>query len=327
MQIGLTLGKFAPLHRGHQLVIETALAENDHLIVILYDAPETGIPLPVRASWFRRLYPSVEIIESWDGPTVVGDQPEITRLHDEYIRSVLGGRHIDRFYSSEFYGQHVSRGLGCIDRRIDPGRRRVPVSGTVIRSDPFAHRAFLDPIVYRDLVTKVLFVGAPSTGKTTLAERLAREYDTVWMPEYGREYWTEHQVNHRLSLEQLVEIAEGHREREDALALEAHRYLFVDTDATTTLMFSIYYHDRAHPRLVELADDARNRCDVVFLCEDDIPFEETDRSGEANRTWFQARIREDLAARGMAYHALRGTVEERIDRVSQVLGRFRKFGG
>ncbi len=38
---GLTLGKFAPLHKGHQLVIETALAEMDEVISIIYDAPKT----------------------------------------------------------------------------------------------------------------------------------------------------------------------------------------------------------------------------------------------------------------------------------------------
>jgi len=63
----------------------------------------------------------------------------------------------------------------------------------------------------------VVFLGAPATGKTTIASRLAMDYNTVWMPEYGREYWEKHQVNRRLSGEQLLEIAEGHLEREEAL--------------------------------------------------------------------------------------------------------------
>ncbi len=32
---GLTLGKFAPLHRGHQLLIDTALAEVDELVITI----------------------------------------------------------------------------------------------------------------------------------------------------------------------------------------------------------------------------------------------------------------------------------------------------
>ena len=38
---GLTLGKCAPLHRGHQMVIETGLSEMDEMVIIIYDVPET----------------------------------------------------------------------------------------------------------------------------------------------------------------------------------------------------------------------------------------------------------------------------------------------
>jgi hypothetical protein len=59
-------------------------------------------------------------------------------------------------------------------------------------------------------------VGAPSTGKSTLAQQAAGAFMTEWVPEYGREYWEKHQVDRRLSAAQLVEIAEGHRDRENA---------------------------------------------------------------------------------------------------------------
>ncbi|WP_144530121.1 adenylyltransferase/cytidyltransferase family protein, partial [Peribacillus simplex] len=36
-KLGLTLGKFAPLHKGHQFMIETALQEVDELIVVIYE--------------------------------------------------------------------------------------------------------------------------------------------------------------------------------------------------------------------------------------------------------------------------------------------------
>jgi hypothetical protein len=37
-------------------------------------------------------------------------------------------------------------------------------------------------------VERVCILGAESTGKTTLARRLAERYETVWNPEYGRPY-------------------------------------------------------------------------------------------------------------------------------------------
>jgi NadR type nicotinamide-nucleotide adenylyltransferase len=285
MTTGFVLGKFAPLHRGHQLLIETALIENDRVIVMIYDAPDvTGVPLPIRSRWLSTLYPTAHIIEAWDGPLKVGDTPEIKKMHEEYLLKTLEGQPISNFYSGEFYGQHVSAALGARDRRVDPDRLQFPVSATAVRENAYAHRQFLDPIVYRDLITRVVFLGAPSTGKTTLARELAKVYKTVWVPEYGREYWDAHQNERRLTLEQLVEIAEGHRTREDGLIVDADRTIFIDTDATTTFMFSLYYHGRAHPRLVELAGETLQRYDLFFLCGDEIPYNDTwDRSGSFGR--------------------------------------------
>lgn len=77
------------------------------------------------------------------------------------------------------------------------------------------------------------------------------------MPEYGREYWEQHQVNRRLTPAQLVEIAKGHLQREAALFYQAHQYLFVDTNAITTYMFALSYHGRVLPRLAELGAAGR----------------------------------------------------------------------
>ncbi len=318
---GLTLGKYAPLHKGHQFVIETALAEMDHVVVIIYNAPETTrIPLTTRANWLRDLYPTVEIIEAWDGPTEVGDTHEIKRAQEDYILNRLKIKGVTHFYSSEFYGDHMSRALGAVNRLVDPARLRVPITATQIRENPYAYRQFLSPRLYRDLIANIVLLGAPSTGKTTLAERLAQEYGTVWMPEYGREYWEQHRVDRRLSLEQLVEIAEGHLEREEALLAQATRYLFTDTNAITTCLFSLYYHGRAAPRLVQLARQSETRYDLVLLCETDIPYDDTwDRSGEMNRETFQQQIVAGLQNRHIPYIAVRGDLETRVRDVKGTL--------
>ena len=325
---GLTLGKFAPLHKGHQLIIDTALSETDHLLVLIYNCPDmTDVPLNVRASWIRDIYPNVEVMEAWDGPLEIGDTPQIKRMHEEYILKTLAGRQITHFYSSEFYGEHVSQALGAVNRLVDPSRAKLPVSGTLLRENPYQYRQFIHPRVYRDLITNVVFLGAPSTGKTTIAEKLAQEFGTVWMPEYGREYWDTHHVDRRLTLEQLTEIAEGHLERENALLGEANRYLFTDTNAQTTYIFSLYYHGKADKRLIDYANAASSRYDLVFLCDVDIPYDDTwDRSGEGNRQVFQQQIVGDLAERKVPYFVLRGSVEARIAYVRQVLNHFRKYG-
>lgn len=324
---GLTLGKYAPLHKGHQWVIETALAEMEQVTILIYPCPEvTLIPLSVRADWLRQLYPQAHIIEAWGGPTEVGDTPTIKKAHEDYILHTLKLRGITHFYSNEFYGEHMSHALGAINRQLDSSRQTIPISATQIRQHPYQHRAFVHPIVYRDLVTQVVFVGAPSTGKTTLAERMAQEYNTVWMPEYGREYWEQHQIKRRLSLRQLVEIAQQHLAREDQLLYQANRYLFSDTNALTTAIFSMYYHGKVAKPLAQLASLAAQRYDLVFLCEADIPYDDTwDRSGDANRQAFQQQIRDDLLRRKIPFFSLTGDLENRVQQVKNILSKYHKF--
>jgi NadR type nicotinamide-nucleotide adenylyltransferase len=320
-KIGLTLGKFAPFHRGHHYLLETALREMDELVVLVYDCPEViRVPLAVRANWVRRCYPAAEVIEAWNCPREVGDTPEIKKINEDYVFQLLPGREFSHFYCSEFYGEHMSQALGAINRLVDPGRGYIPISATQIRADPYAQRHFLDPRIYRDLITNVVLLGAPSTGKTTLAAALAAEYQTVWMPEYGREYWDAHQVNRRLTLAQLLEIAQGHLVREEQRLQDARRYLFSDTNAITTYLFSRYYHGRAEPLLRQLAAQCAQRYQRVFLCEDDIPYDATpDRSGEVQRREFQVAMRRYLDRHGIAYSPIRGSLTERIAAVKQIL--------
>ncbi len=325
-KMGLTLGKFAPLHKGHQHMIETALREMDELCVMIYDSDLTDIPLHVRSRWIRTLYPNAHVIEAWDGPQVVGDTPVIKKLHEDYILSRLKGIPITHFYCNEFYGEHVSRALGAQNRQIDYTRKAFPISSTMIREDPYRYRQFLHPLVYGDLITKVVFLGAMSTGKTTICEAVAKKYNTVWMPEYGREYWEQHHVDRRVAPEQLAEIARVHVQREDAMAAQANRYLFVDTNAITTYMFAMDYHGGALPELEVLAMKAQSRYDLCFLCLDDIPYDDTwDRSGDQKRHVFQKMIVADLKERRLPYIELVGTLQQRVATVERALSRFRKY--
>jgi NadR type nicotinamide-nucleotide adenylyltransferase len=320
MKRGLTLGKYAPFHRGHQLVIETALAEMDEVQVVIYDAPETHIPLSVRAAWIRSLYPQVEVIEARNGPTAVGYSAEIKRIHERYLIDTLKIEGITHFYSSEPYGEHMSAALGAVDRRVDEQRKTVPISATQIRENPYALRSFVDPVVYRNLVVNVVLLGAPCSGKTTLAQQLAVEFGTQWMPEYGREYWEAHQVERRLTPEQLLEIAQGHLVREDQKLLQANRYLFTDTNALTTAHFAKDYHGSVQPELAQLADQAVSRYQLVLLCAIDFPYVDSwDRSGEVNRQHFQSEIIAELHKRKLDYFEITGSVTERVAQVKGIL--------
>lgn len=323
---GLTLGKFAPFHRGHEFLIEKALSEVDELFVLIYDTPVTPIPLSVRAKWIKSLYPSVHVIECWDGPDGYSNERSFEILQEKYILRMLNGQKITHFYSSEFYGAHVSKCLGAMDCRVDEARINIPVCATHIRENPYLYREYISDVVYKDLITKVVFLGAMSTGKSTLAEALAQKYETTWVREYGREYWEKNQINRRVRLEEFDLICQGHLELEESEIMKANRYLFIDTNAITTYMYCMDYHGRSTDFLTQKALENSSRYDLFFLCEDDIPYDDTwDRSGPQKREIFHKKIIADLKERQIPYIPLKGTVEERVDRVGEILKSFQKY--
>ena len=325
--VGLALGKFAPLHKGHELVLDTATRQTDEQIFVIYDSPSaTDIPLRIRANWIRKLYPNAQVIEAWGGPEQVGLDPETMLKQEEFLVKLLGELKVTHFFSSEEYGEHVAARLGAINFSVDIPRSSFPISGTEIRRDLFANKSFVSPIVYRDLVLNVVFLGAPGSGKSTIAEECSKVFQTVFMPEYGREYWENNNVVRRLTLEQLEEIAIGHIDREEIQIQLANRYLFVDTDASTTSIFAEYYHGDSSEFLIQKSKEASSRYDLVFLCMPDFAYVETeDRSGDVARQEFHDRIVDYLKYSKRPYVELYGSVDERIQKVKDVLSKTSKF--
>lgn len=170
------------------------------------------------------------------------------------------------------------------------------------------------------VIKKIVFLGGPSTGKTTLCEALAEKFNTITVPEYGREYWQEHQVNRRLTPEQLLHIAQTQNQWEDQASIQASEFLFCDTSAFTTWHFAMHYHQQALPALEQLAKECWQRYDLVVLCGDDIPYDDTwERSGDANRHEFQTFLCQYLTEHKIEYVEIKGSVKQRVARVLEAL--------
>jgi cytidyltransferase-like protein len=152
--VGLIIGKFAPLHKGHCYLIESALRQVDHLIILVYDVPElTHIPVEKRMHWIKRSYPEAEVINAGIGPKETGDSPEINKLHIDYAKSKLPlNAKIDFVFSSEDYGKYLAEALCAENVLVDKERVSIPISAGVIRGNLENYKKYLDDFVYADLL-------------------------------------------------------------------------------------------------------------------------------------------------------------------------------
>ena len=67
-----------------------------------------------------------------------------------------------------------------------------------------------------ETIKKIVIIGPESTGKSTLCEKLAAHYQTLWVPEYAREYLEKHGTDY--SYEDLLTIAKGQIELEERIS-------------------------------------------------------------------------------------------------------------
>lgn len=98
----------------------------------------------------------------------------------------------------------------------------------------------------------VVLHGPESTGKSTLAARLAARFGTVWVPEYGRTYCEAHGTD--LTPADLIAIMEGHVAARRLAEAEAQDLLIQDTDPVMTAAWSMMLFGHRMPALDAFAD-------------------------------------------------------------------------
>ena len=166
---------------------------------------------------------------------------------------------------------------------------------------------------HSDCIRVVLF-GPESTGKTTLSKALARYYNSVWVPEYAREYLQDKWNNERKTCEpsDLLPIALGQMHLENELSQKTNTVLICDTNLLETKVYSeAYYSGSCDPLLEKFA--IKNEYDLYLLTYIDVPWEADDLRDKPNarEKMFQA-FEDQLKKHKKPYVLLKGSKTERF---------------
>lgn len=317
MTHGVVVGKFYPPHRGHRHLIDVAVSQSERVTVLVVDGRDEAPPAMLRAQWLRELHPDVTV-------RITGD---IGRDDDSVAwagvaREAVHEQTIDAVFDSEPYGTAwaaaISEQQGSECRNVFVGRGLVQISGTQVRSDPARYWNYIDAPVRAHYVKRVCVVGAESTGSTTLARSLAAAYETIWVPEYGRDYTVE-KFTIGTGAEWLpsdfLRIALEQNALEDRMARDAPvGIMFCDTDSLATALWEEVYLGSTS-EAVWRAVDAHGAPFVLYLLTDHvgIPWAEDGlRLGDATRASMTARFEEVLSDRGLSWAKVSGSRSARL---------------
>jgi HTH-type transcriptional regulator, transcriptional repressor of NAD biosynthesis genes len=162
--------------------------------------------------------------------------------------------------------------------------------------------------VREERVRRVTVTGSESTGKTWLAQRLARHFETIWVPEFSREYLL--QKGAPLDASDVEPIARGQMNSEDGVLRRARELLILDTDLLSTVVYAKHYYGTC-PAWVQHSAHKR-LADLYLLCDIDVPWvADSVRDRPGARREIHAAFAEHLERYRARYAVVRGTSEER----------------
>jgi HTH-type transcriptional regulator, transcriptional repressor of NAD biosynthesis genes len=316
MTRGLVIGKFMPLHKGHNALIEFAAAQCDELIVSMSYTETDPIPYELRHQWLLSTfsdYPKIivgVIKDDFDNESL--PWPARTKVWAEVIKKKYP--RVDQLFSSESYGEFFATHLNAQNFLFDPGRRTIPVSASLIRNEPFRYWEFIPEVVKPFFVKNICFYGPESTGKSTLTKRMAELFHTESVPEVARELL----ITNDFNLDQIITIGRMQTERVLQKMQTANKLLMCDTDLITTQIYSRHYLGVVPEILYEY--EKKISYHHYFLLDIDVAWVPDGlRDLPHLRKEMMDTFRMELKKRKLPYTLIQGSFEERAAKINSRL--------
>jgi len=158
-------------------------------------------------------------------------------------------------------------------------------------------------------IKKIAIVGPESTGKSTISAQLANHYNTIWVPEFAREYCE--RLTEPCTWQDEINMFHGQLQLERDLLPQANRILICDTTFITVKIWSDYTFGKSPQQVI---DELPNHpYDFYLLMDIDLPWEEDPlRDFPHLREYFMDVWHNELKTLNAAYTVISGTDSERF---------------
>lgn len=194
-----------------------------------------------------------------------------------------------------------------------------------------AGKGLSDIVTCRCMMKKVVIIGPESTGKSTLCTQLANHYDTLWCPEYAREYLIKHGMSY--AYDDLLTIAKGQLALEDKYAEEVRKsgrrkvlpdksfgLLFIDTDMYVMKVWCEFVFGKCHRFILDQIIE--RKYDLYLLCNIDLPWikdELREYPDLERRQQLYAMYKDIMINQQVPWVNIYGTYEERLAKAIEAI--------
>ena len=166
-------------------------------------------------------------------------------------------------------------------------------------------------------IKKIVIIGPESTGKSTLCKQLAQYYQTLWCPEFAREYLLKNGTDY--SFDDLLTIAKGQLNLEEDYELNHSKFkiqnskLFIDTDMYVMKVWCEFVFGKCHQYVLD--EIVERKYDLYLLCNIDLPWtkdELREYPNEQPRKELFNIYKDILINQSTPWALINGTNEERL---------------
>lgn len=173
---------------------------------------------------------------------------------------------------------------------------------------------------------KIAIVGSESSGKTTLAEQLAKHFQVDYVKEFAREFIEKkgEDKKERFTQDDLVFIAKKQIFLENKKASLEQHFLICDTCVLETKVFQDVFYTSSNAFLDKLAK--KHKYDLFFLTNTDVPWlDDSLRQGEEMREVFFNSCKETLENYQKPFIVLSGNKDKRFHQALHIIEELLKF--
>ncbi|MBM3206949.1 MAG: adenylyltransferase/cytidyltransferase family protein [Candidatus Staskawiczbacteria bacterium] len=315
-------GKFLPFHKGHEAMINFAMSKCEFLSVLVCVSDKEKISGSIRKNWIVKTFydnSNIEVIEYYYRTDQLTNESKASLKVSEDWSEIFKDLFPDYsiLVTSEEYGKMVAEFMNIKHILYDIERNHVNISATYIRENIFKNWNYLPDSVKPYFTLKVVIVGTESTGKTTLAEKLAKHFNCGLVLEAAREIIAN---SNSFTFDDLYIVAKEHAKRIDKTIFADSPLVIIDTDIHTTKSYSRFTFEKELEINANIYNSSKASL-YLYLNNDVEHLQDGARLSEAARNLLDLSHRQVLTDHDIDFIEIRGDWDERFDKAVEQINK------